>query len=333
MNKLPYSPPYTITDAATNLIADIVDQLTRLELSAVFSPDVHLRKDNRLRSIHSSLAIENNSLSLEQVTDVVNGRRVHGNPREILEVKNAFSVYAKLNAFRPFSVSDFLEAHGAIMADLVQSSGHFRMAAVGVYAGRELIHAAPPHELVRSHVRNLFSWAAKTKAHPLVKSSVMHYEIEFIHPFLDGNGRMGRLWQSIVLANWNPLFATLPVETIIYRRQKTYYETLRQADASGEATLFIEFMLQAILDTIKEQLIPSAALPDLNTTQKRILALMLENGRITVEVLATKLKISSRAVQKNISDLKRHGHLKRIGAPKNGRWEVQGKVQDKVQGK
>jgi len=249
----PYAPPYEVSEYAVGLVAEIADTLARLELTATEKSLVHLRRDNQIKSVHSSCAIENNSLSLEQVSDVINGKRVFGLPREVLEVKNAFDAYTRIEEFAPYNVGSFLKAHGSMMKGLIAAPGKIRASNIGVFAGQRLIHAAPPPELVRGHIRDLFAWAKKSKAHPLIKSAVMHYEIEFIHPFADGNGRMGRFWQTVVLASWNKLFAALPVETIVYKKQQEYYRVLAQSDADGAATKFIDFMLDAILETVKAQ--------------------------------------------------------------------------------
>jgi len=242
-------PPYTITDKIVNLIADIS------ALLPMISPNIsmRLRKDHNIRSVHSSLAIENNTLSLEQMTDVINGRRVIGSPSEILEVKCAFSAYSEIENFEPYSIKDFLKAHKIMMNTLVDNAGAFRTQGIGIYNGDELVHAAPKAQFVHGHIENLFGWAESSEVHPLIKSSVVHYEIEFIHPFMDGNGRIGRLWQTVMLSNWDPLFLSLPTETVIFERQREYYAALRASDKAGNSTVFIEFILTAILDTLAIQ--------------------------------------------------------------------------------
>jgi Fic family protein len=243
-------PPYEITNRIVNLVADISAMLP------VLLPKVsmQLRKECNVRSIYSSLAIENNSLSLEQVSDIVNGRRVIGPPSEIQEVKNAYNAYSQIETFQPYSVVDFCKAHKLMMKDLVASPGEFRHQGVGVYAGNVLIHAAPKAEFVNGHMKNLFDWAKSSDVHPLIKSSVVHYEIEFIHPFLDGNGRMGRLWQTVILSNWDSLFLSLPTETIVFKKQHDYYAVLAESDKEGSSTTFIEFMLSVIVESQKYRL-------------------------------------------------------------------------------
>lgn len=242
-------PPYSISDKIVNLIAIISALLPTI------SPNVsmRLRKDRNIRSVHSSLAIENNTLSLEQVTDVINGRRIIGSPSEILEVKNAFEAYSQIEIFEPFIIADFQNAHRLLMSELVENEGKFRSQGVGIYDGDKLIHAAPKPEFVHGHIENLFGWAKSSEVHPLIKSSVVHYEIEFIHPFMDGNGRIGRLWQTVILSKWDSLFLSLPIETIIFERQREYYAVLAASDKAGDSTVFIEFMLTAIADILALQ--------------------------------------------------------------------------------
>lgn len=242
-------PPYVITDKMVNLVADIS------ALLPLIAPQMgmRLRKNRNIHSVHSSLAIEDNTLSLQKVTDIINGRRVVGSPTEILEVKNAFAAYAQMESFEPFNVTDFLRAHKLMMGGLVENAGRFRTRGVGIYDGDRLIHAAPQAKLVHGHMENLLGWAGSAKVHPLIKSSVVHYEIEFIHPFMDGNGRMGRLWQTVMLSKWEPLFLGLPLETVIFARQRAYYNALHRSDQAGDSSVFIEFMLTAIADILAQQ--------------------------------------------------------------------------------
>lgn len=242
-------PPYEITDKMVNLIANVSAQLSMIAPNT----NMRLRKARNIRSVHSSLAIEDNTLSLDRVTDVINGRRVVGSPSEILEVKNAFGVYSQIESFEPYAIPDFLRAHKLMMKELIESAGKFRTQGVGVYNGEKLIHAAPKAVFVNEHMENLFGWAQESDAHPLIKSSVVHYEVEFIHPFMDGNGRMGRLWQTVILSNWDSSFLVLPIETVVFERQREYYAALASSNKAGNSTAFIEFMLLAISDVIAVQ--------------------------------------------------------------------------------
>ena len=242
-------PPYTITSVALKLVAAISEQLATLSATGVLTAESlspQLRRKNRIRTIHASLAIENNTLSLEQVTDIIDGKPVIGPPRDIQEVRGAVAAYEKLDKWQAHSLKDLLSAHALLMHDLMEQPGKFRTGGVGVFQGQKVIHMAPPASLVHGHLENLFRWLKSTDEHPLITSCVFHYEFEFIHPFDDGNGRMGRLWQTLILSKWKPVLAYMPVETIVRKRQAEYYASLGQ----GEATKFIEFMLQALHDTL-----------------------------------------------------------------------------------
>jgi Fic family protein len=211
-----------------------------------------LRKVNRLRSIQSSLAIENNSLSLDQVSDIVNGNRVLGKPSEIQEVKNAYEAYAHLLEYDPYSVEDFLKAHGYMTAGLVSGAGRFRSKGVGVFSGDRLIHAGAKADFVPDLISDLLRWANDSDVHPLIKSSIVHFEIEFVHPFMDGNGRIGRLWQTLILSGWNELFAWLPTETVVYENQQGYYDALHESERSADSGVFVEFMLDVLYQALNE---------------------------------------------------------------------------------
>lgn len=247
-----YTPPFTITNDILNLVAEISGLLGRLEVSNPEMMSPQLRRGNRIKTIQASLAIENNTLTLEQVTSVIEGKRVLGLPHEIQEVTNAFKAYEKLSGWSGDSVSDLLEAHGQLMYGLETQAGHFRNGGVGVYRGDILIHMAPPADRVPVLIAELLDWVKRTETHPLITSCVFHYEFEFIHPFTDGNGRMGRLWQTLLLSQWQPLFAYLPVETVIKEQQEAYYQALSDSDKQSEATPFIRFILNALLIALKE---------------------------------------------------------------------------------
>lgn len=242
-------PPFILTNTMLNQIVQISQQIGRLEVA--YQRQLQLRKDNRLRSIQSSLAIENNSLTLTQVTDIINGKRVLGNPKEIQEVKNAYDAYEQILNFDPYSIDDFLRAHGLMTKGLVDYSGEWRQGDIGIYdSSGNLIHMGARPQFVPKLITDLFHWAKTDDTPILIKSAVMHYEIEVIHPFSDGNGRMGRLWQTVLLSIQNPVFAWLPVETIVYENQAQYYRALGLADKANNSTVFIEFMLDAILNMV-----------------------------------------------------------------------------------
>ncbi|MCK4552115.1 MAG: Fic family protein [Tenericutes bacterium] len=250
MNK-DYKPPYKITDKIINYISVITEVITKLTINNEELSSPMLRRENQIKTIHSSLAIENNSLSLDQVTDIINGKRVLGPPQEITEVKNAFETYEMILNFDPLSSEDLLKAHKILMKDLVNDNGQFRKGGVGVFAGEKLIHMAPQAKFVPDHMSDLFRWASEnTDIHPLIRSCVFHYEFEFIHPFSDGNGRMGRLWQTLHLSRWRKVFRWLPVETLVKERQQEYYDVLGVCDNEAESTKFIEYMLHNIYESL-----------------------------------------------------------------------------------
>lgn len=247
-----YQPPYTITPAILNLVADICETIGRYTALDEQNLTPRLRRENRIRTIQASLAIENNTLTLEQVTAVLKGKRVLGHPREIQEVRNAFVAYETLDEWDASSQKDLLAAHGILMTALVDEPGRYRSGGVGIYRGEQLVHMAPPADRVPQLMADLLDWLSTTNEHPLVASCIFHYEFEFIHPFADGNGRMGRLWQTLILHNWKSLLAYLPVETVIRERQDAYYQVLGKADQQGDATPFVEFMLSALDNAISD---------------------------------------------------------------------------------
>ena len=241
-----------MTDKMTSLIAEISEQVGRITVLQEGTISPHLRRENRIRTIHSSLAIEHNSLSLEQVTAILDGKRVLGNPNEIKEVQNAYEAYELMLRLNPASVDDLLKAHKLMMNGLVSENGRFRSGGVGVFDGEVLIHMAPPAEFVPEHIQNLFAWYQKSELHPLIKSAIFHYEFEFIHPFADGNGRMGRMWHSLLLGKWKEMFFWLPIEELIQSRQKEYYDALGAADKQADSAGFVELILEIIRDSLTE---------------------------------------------------------------------------------
>ena len=247
-----YQPPFTMTEEITNLVIEIGEQVGAVAAYDSLQPNPTLRRENRIKSIHSSLAIEQNTLTLEQVSDIIDGKRVLGPPQDIREVKNAYEAYERISSLDPYSVKNLLLAHRIMMEGLVKEAGVFRSKNVGVYAGNQLIHAGTPANYVPELIDQLFAWMKRSKLHPLVKSCIFHYEFEFIHPFADGNGRTGRLWQSLILQKWKPFFAWLPVETLIHEKQDEYYAALNALNSEGESTIFVTFMLQIIRDALAD---------------------------------------------------------------------------------
>ena len=317
------SPRYTLSDKMISLVAEITEIATHLEMreSAI---DPLLRKKNRLKTIHSSLAIEHNSLSLRQVTDIIDGKRVFGPPKEIEEVKNAKAAYAVLEKVDPYSVKDLLKVHGLMVGGLTAQAGRFRTVGVGVYSGKKLVHAGLPHKLVPGKVTELLSWVRNSGAHPLIASCVFHYGLEYIHPFTDGNGRMGRYWQTALLASWRPQMAWVPVEEIIRDRQDAYYRAISNADRTGDARMFIEFMLTALRDALVavKKSVGKGDKKSGKKSDKKILEHLKGYPSATLEELQELTGLSSGGIRKAIRRLKDAKLLRRIGPDKGGHWEV-----------
>lgn len=252
-------PPFEITNAMVHEVAEIAELVGKLNSTNQLSTNPTLRRTNRIRTIHGSLAIEQNTLSLEQVTAVLNGKQVLAPPKDIAEVKNAYEIYERLDELDPYSVEDLLTAHGIMTRELVEESGVFRSRPVGVVdqEGR-VLHFGTLPQYVPDLVMELLDWAKDSDIHMLIRSCVFHYELELIHPFADGNGRIGRLWHTLLLSKWNPVFAWLPVESMIHAHQKEYYAAINASSAAGESTVFIEFMLS----TIKASLIDAISASD-----------------------------------------------------------------------
>ncbi len=319
-----YQPPYSITPPILNRVADISELLGRWSATSKNSLSPQLRRDNRIKTIQASLAIENNSLSLEQVTAVLDGKRVLGLPHEIQEVRNAFIAYEQLNDWQPDTLAHLLAAHHALMAGLLDDAGQFRQDGVGIYRGKELVHMAPPANRVPVLMQNLVDWLNTSNIHPLIASCIFHYEFEFIHPFADGNGRMGRLWQTLMLSRWNPILAYLPVETVIRKQQQQYYHALQQSDQAADSTPFIAFMLDALHTAMLEVMVSDEQSSEKSAVKssEKILQMLAQQPTLTAKQLAQQLELSPRAIEKNIAQLKAAGQLKRVGAAKGGYWEV-----------
>ncbi|MBM9612931.1 Fic family protein [Desulfobulbus rhabdoformis] len=280
-----YQPPYTITSKIVHLVAEIGEIIGHYTSGSDRDLTPRLRRKNRIRTIQASLAIENNTLSLEQVTAVLEGKRVLGLPREIQEVRNAFAAYDALTGWNPVTEKDLLAAHALLMQTLINEPGQYRSGGVGIFRGEQLVHMAPSADRVPMLIADLLKWLERTDEHPLIACCIFHYEFEFIHPFADGNGRMGRLWQTLVLFQWKPLLAYLPVETVIRDRQEEYYKVLALADQKGEATIFIEFMLRALRDTL---------LDTMETDQVKMLVKLFGEGELSSGELMHKLGLSHR---------------------------------------
>lgn len=290
-----YIPIYDITNKMLELVSEIMENLGKLSNVNELEKLPRLRKTNRIKSIHSSLAIENNTLSIEQVTDVINGKRVLAPQRDIEEVHNAHLAYEMLNDIDPFNISDLLKVHGIMMNGLVKEAGKLRSGQVGVYNQEgKVVHLAPPAEFVPQQLGQLFDWVKSSDANMLIKSSVFHYEFEFIHPFNDGNGRTGRLWQTALLASWKPIFAWIPIESIIKDNQEEYYNAITLSTSQCKSNAFIEFMLEAINKAIKD--IITDANKHITHTNQQIAALLkvVEYYPQSATELMQKLNLKSR---------------------------------------
>ncbi len=340
------NPPFQLTHAMLRRVAEIAELVGAWNAASPAALQPQLRRGNRIRSIQASLAIEQNTLSVEQVTAVLAGKPVLGTPREIQEVLNAFAAYEAMADWLPTRLDDLLAAHGQLMHGLVEDAGRLRAGGVGIYQGQAVVHMAPPAKRVPALTQGLLDWLGSTDAHPLIASCAFHYELEFIHPFSDGNGRIGRLWQTLILSRWQPVLAFLPVETVIKRRQADYYRLLGEADRAADCTGFIEFLLDAIFDALQQAIAGAladtaaqtapveapveapvhapveAAVKPAPRTPDRILAVLAEQPRLTLAEVATSVGKSLRAVERAVAGLQKQGRLRYVGPRKGGHWEV-----------
>ncbi len=323
-----YRPPFTISAKAINLIAEISAQIERYAIRMEQMDSLKLRKANRIRTIHSSLAIEGNQLSEGEVLAILEGKTVIAPQKEILEVRNAIRTYELYPTLNPYSIDDMLTAHQTMMAGLIDEAGMFRRKGVGVFDGTTAVHIAPPAERVKGLMNDLFIWLENSEDHLLVKSCVFHYEFEFIHPFTDGNGRTGRLWQSLILGKLNPLFEHLPVENMIYANQQAYYDAIARSSAIGDSRPFIDFMLQEILNALEEHKGASADeighVNSLSGNEIRILELIRLDRHISARRIAEDIGASQRQIERLLASLKERNLIVRAGANRNGYWEVKG---------
>ena len=292
-----YVPPFTFTSTMVDYISSIMEKIGKLDNYTKFNKKPSLRKNTRIRSIHSSLAIEANSLSLEQVKDVIDGKMVIGPQKEIQEVKNAYNAYEMINDVNPYSIKDLKKVHGVMTYLIVDESGEYRKGNEGVFDGNKCIHICPPPEKVRELMEQLFSWMKKSKnnLHPLILSAVFHYEFVFIHPFKDGNGRTARLWHNILLSNWKEIFEYLPIESQLKKYQNGYYNAIADCNLKGDSTIFIEFMLKMI-DEVLDEAINTSRMPITENTVNinKLLDVMEYNKPMTANEIMEKLGIKSK---------------------------------------
>lgn len=326
-NMKDYSPVYKLTPKITNLVYQIGKDLERINIirEQVLTP--YLRRENRIKTIRSSLYIEANTLSLEQVADVVDGKTVIGPKSDILEVKNALDAYNELLACDPYNVQDLLNEHRLMTKDTVEESGRFRSKGVGVFAGDIPIHVAPPAEQVPILTQQLLKWAKQTELPQVIKSCIFHYEFEFIHPFSDGNGRMGRMWQTLLLYQENPVFGWLPVETIIAARQEEYYAAIQQSTKENDSAIFAEFMLTALAEAVadfkdNQGVVGPPITAPLSNTEQAVLKAVTVNPYATYNEIAQRIDKTPKTVQRTLANLKERGLIIRLGSDKTGHWEV-----------
>jgi Fic family protein len=287
MTKESYTPPFTLTSKILSLTAEICEAVG--SISALHSPqELRLRRVNRIRTVHGSLAIEGNTLSEDQISSIIQGKNVVAPIKEIQEVRNAIKAYDMFMKWEPLKQNDLLKAHAVLMAGLLDSPGKYRYKGVGIMGREDFVHMAPPANRVPQLMNDLFTWLKKTDVHPLVAGSVFHYEFEFIHPFEDGNGRMGRLWQTLILSKWNPLFADIPVESMVYANQQKYYNALNQSTDQANCTPFIEFMLENIKNAINAPQVSHQVTPQV----KSLLEIL--KGEMSLKEILDALKLKDR---------------------------------------
>ena len=315
-----YTPPFTVSAKAIGLVAEISALIERYAIRMEKSDGLLLRKANRIKTIRSSLAIEGNELSEGDIRTMLSGKTVIAPKQQILEVQNAIHAYEESADWDAFTVEDLLHAHSCMMQGLCPEAGRFRSGGVGVFAGEKLIHMAPPAHLVPTLIKQLFHWLQHAEDHLLIRSCVFHYEFEFIHPFSDGNGRIGRLWQSLILAKLHPVFPYLPVENMIFNAQEEYYRAIELSSSASNCAPFIDFMLTEILHALQQCTVtPVLGLSDI---EQFIIYSMQQRPGISAKDIAEQLDLSPRQIEKHISALKKKGLIERQGARKNGVWKV-----------
>ena len=314
-----YEPSFERTDVIDALCMEIAELVGMLSPQTPLSTSPTLRRELRIQTIYSSIVIEGNKLDERAVSAIIDGKRVLGDRRDILEVENARAAYDLIPELDPHSLADLLRVHRIMMGGLVPDAGRFRSGNVGVFNGDTLIHAGTPTAYVPEVMDGLFEWLRATRLHALLASCVFHFEFEFCHPFSDGNGRTGRLWQTLLLSRWRSVLAWLPVESAIRRRQADYYEALARSGATGSCESFVEFMLEAIREAILPYARPESVA---DAERARALAFLSDNSRSTVTQLSQYLGRSKRSAERIVAQLKEEGVLERQGSPRSGVWVV-----------
>lgn len=319
-------PPFEITNTILEEITEIAELVGHVNAVQGLSTNPMLRRSNRIRTIYSSLAIEQNTLSLEQVTAVLSGKRVIAPPKDIAEAQNAYEVYEMLDSLDPYSIDDLLSAHAVMTRNLVEESGCFRSGPVGVVDKQgNVLHFGTLPDYVPQLVMELLDWLRDSDFHMLIKSCVFHYELELIHPFADGNGRIGRLWHTLLLAQWKPMFAWLPVESIIHDRQNEYYNAINRSNFEGESTAFIEFMLSAIKEALIEAVQTSGIAESAKKDALRlheIECFLKKNGTIGNSDVRQMFQISAATANRILAKLCEKGKIQKVRIGKSWRYTL-----------
>lgn len=318
-----YQPPFELNEEIIEITTEIAELCGEIKMAASNKKQVVLRRENRIKTIYSSLAIEGNLLSIDHVTAIINGKRVLAPASDIKEVINAYEIYNHLDKLNPYSIDDLLKAHKIMTKDLIKESGVFRSGNAGVYANGQLIHAGTPARYVPKVMKDLFDWLNSSKLHPLIKSCIFHYEFEFIHPFMDGNGRMGRLWHTLLLSKWKSFFAFVPIESLIHDNQQAYYKAIEDATAEGKDNPFVIFMLKMIYQALMEVKETEASTNNNHIdNEKQIISIIKKDPKCSSSKIAEKLDLSTRQVERIIRQLREKDIIEHIGSRRNGYWKV-----------
>ena len=321
-----YKPPYTITDKILTKVSDIVELVSELNNIKKEFNTPKLRKKNRVKSITGTLQIEGNTFDEDKITKVIDGKVVLGSMREIEEVKGAINAYDYLEKYDYKKEKDLLYSHSLLMGGLLNNAGNYRQNNVGVGGADGITHVAPPPNMVPKLMGELFSWLEQTDLHMLIVSCIFHYEFEFIHPFSDGNGRVGRLWQSVILYKYKNIFGAIPIESVVRDNQEAYYQALEDSGALGESTPFIEFILDVIFKTlkkVKKEDVPKNVPKDVPIKRlDKVVTLMKKTKTITIMEIASILGVTDKTIKRDIVKLKKENYIQRVGSLKSGYWEV-----------
>jgi Fic family protein len=321
-----YKPPYTITDKILTKVSDIVELVSELNNIKKEFNTPKLRKKNRVKSITGTLQIEGNTFDEDKITKVIDGKVVLGSMREIEEVKGAINAYDYLEKYDYKKEKDLLYSHSLLMGGLLNNAGNYRQNNVGVGGADGITHLAPPPNIVPKLMGELFSWLEQTDLHMLIVSCIFHYEFEFIHPFSDGNGRVGRLWQSVILNKYKNIFGAIPIESVVRDNQEAYYQALEDSGTLGESTPFIEFILDVIFITlkkVKKEDVPKNVPKNVPIKRlDKVVTLMKKTKTITIMEIASILGVTDKTIKRDIVKLKKENYIQRVGSLKSGHWEV-----------